>query len=495
MTKALIRLLAVASKEVAEVRRQPRLLASLLLGPFLILLLFGVGYQGSTPGIPTLLVVPPELVDDPAVATLRQSLPSTFDIREVTTDEPAAMRRLRQGEVRLVEVLPGDAQARVLRGEQAPIEFRYDEINPLEERWLRFATYVQTLQLNNLLVEGVTAQTQSQSAGVLEMLADARTRLATVGRTLEVADEDLLRGSLRRARDAVAALAASPAVAASAPLGASGERAVRASLSEVANDLSALEAAAARGSLAQERARIDRTAQRLAELEATVQQLSSVPAAVIVSPLEQSTTNLAGPPLDLMVFYAPGVMALILQHIALTVAALSLVRERLRGALELFAVTPVSVGQLLAGKYLGFILFTGLLGLLLLALMRLLNVPFLGDVWLWAALLVLFLLASLGIGFVISSLSTSESQAVQLSMLVLLVSIFFSGFFLPLESFVPPVRALSALLPLTWGILGFQAIMLRGEPPEPAVWLALAAIGLITAAWVRLRWGRRNALG
>jgi ABC-2 type transport system permease protein len=107
-------------------------------------------------------------------------------------------------------------------------------------------------------------------------------------------------------------------------------------------------------------------------------------------------------------------------------------------------------------------------------------------------LLVLFVLASLGIGFVVSAHARSESQAVQLSMLVLLLSVFFSGFFLPLDSFIPAVRWVSFLLPLTYAILGFQSIMLRGQPPEPMVWAGLATIAVVAFLWVRLRWGRHS---
>ena len=53
-------------------------------------------------------------------------------------------------------------------------------------------------------------------------------------------------------------------------------------------------------------------------------------------------------------FYAPGVLVLLLQHIAITLAALSMVRERLLGTIELFRVSPVRPGEIIAGKYIGF---------------------------------------------------------------------------------------------------------------------------------------------
>jgi ABC-2 type transport system permease protein len=99
---------------------------------------------------------------------------------------------------------------------------------------------------------------------------------------------------------------------------------------------------------------------------------------------------------------------------------------------------------------------------------------------LFAGLVVLLTLASLGIGFMISAWSKTDSQAVQLSMLVLLLSIFFSGFFLPLENFASPVREIGYFLPLTHGITGIQSIMLRGTSPSDFTWLALGLIALVT---------------
>lgn len=213
---------------------------------------------------------------------------------------------------------------------------------------------------------------------------------------------------------------------------------------------------------------------------------------VLVTPVRFDYKNVRGKALDFMTFYAPGVLALIVQHIAVTLGALSLVRERLLGAIELFRVAPVSINQLLLGKYLGFTLFIGLILAALVALLVFtpLAVPFLGDIATFLAFALLFTLASLGIGFLISAWSSSDSQAVQLSMLVLLMSIFFSGFFLPLENFASEVRYVGYALPLTHAITGFQAIMLRGIAPTLFAWEALGAIAAITFVSVLLfmRW-------
>jgi ABC-2 type transport system permease protein len=176
------------------------------------------------------------------------------------------------------------------------------------------------------------------------------------------------------------------------------------------------------------------------------------------------------------------VLALLIQHMAVALGALSLVRERMLGSLELFRVAPVSPFQMLVGKYLGYIIFTAAL-ILLLTLMLVfgLQVPFLGNVWWFVGEAVLLILASLGIGFTISAISSTDSQAVQLSMLVLLLSIFFGGFFLPLDSFAPWVRGISYALPLTHGITAFQHEMLQGGAMHDYFPLiGMAAISIIT---------------
>jgi ABC-2 type transport system permease protein len=95
-----------------------------------------------------------------------------------------------------------------------------------------------------------------------------------------------------------------------------------------------------------------------------------------------------------------------------------------------------------------------------------LGVPMRGT-WLDLGVTLLLLdAASLAFGFVISALSNTETQAVQLTMLVLLMSVFFSGFFLNLGNFLVPIRYVAYLLPVSYAIQQLQAIMLRGLPVD-----------------------------
>ena len=118
------------------------------------------------------------------------------------------------------------------------------------------------------------------------------------------------------------------------------------------------------------------------------------------------------------------------------------------------------------------------------------HLPLPANVGLFTAFVFLFLVASLGLGFVISGLAATDSQAVQYSMLLLFLSIFFSGFFLSLRNFWEPVRAIGYLLPLTYAIGGFQAAMLRGEMPEFIHWAGPAIIALVCVILTAMLWSR-----
>ncbi len=117
------------------------------------------------------------------------------------------------------------------------------------------------------------------------------------------------------------------------------------------------------------------------------------------------------------------------------------------------------------------------------------HVPMLGSWWAFALVIAAVLFTSLGIGFVISIVSQTDSQAVQVSMIVLLSSVFFSGFIMSLDMFYPAVRIISWMLPTTYGTLLLRDIMLRGTEPNWMLLGGLAAIGLVLMliAWRLMR--------
>ena len=215
-----------------------------------------------------------------------------------------------------------------------------------------------------------------------------------------------------------------------------------------------------------------------------------VPPQVVAAPTRAETRNLAPLSPNVVAFFAPAVLALVLQHMGVTLTALSLVRERLSGAMDIFRVAPVRALEILIGKYLAYAFFNlAIAAGLSFLLVGVLQVPLLstpGDVA-WVVVLLSF--ASLGLGLLISTVVDSERQAVQLSMLVLLASVFFSGFVLPLDQFITPLRIAAYSLPVTHGIQLLQDLMLRGGTNQGWELLALGGIGvalfLLTSLTVR----------
>ena len=146
--------------------------------------------------------------------------------------------------------------------------------------------------------------------------------------------------------------------------------------------------------------------------------------------------------------------------------------------------------DIIAGKYLGYTLFLGMLAAVLVALLIFLGTPFLGSVLQLILMLLLLITASLGIRFLISCVSKTDSAAVQLSMLTLLVSIFFSGFFLPLENFDPRMLILTNAVPLTHAIQGLRNIMLEGTEPNISIWIMLGIITVVAYILVQVLFRR-----
>jgi ABC-2 type transport system permease protein len=221
-----------------------------------------------------------------------------------------------------------------------------------------------------------------------------------------------------------------------------------------------------------------------------------IPPGVIAAPTTATVVNVAPTVPTVVGYFGPAVLALILQHMAVTLIALSVVRDRTSGVIEVFRVSPVSAWEVVAGKILGFGFLSAVIATASLVLLVVgLGVPLLGSPASLALVVSLLILASLGLGLLISIVSDSERQAVQLSLLVLLASVFFSGFVLPISEFNEPVRVAAYAIPVTSGIPLIQDVMLRGEIREPWQALLLAAIGLLLrlACWLLLRRGMDRA--
>ena len=160
------------------------------------------------------------------------------------------------------------------------------------------------------------------------------------------------------------------------------------------------------------------------------------------------------------------------------------------GAFEMFRVSPLRFSHILVGKAVAYIIYVAVAGGILTALLSVLGVPMpTGFLLQHATLLLLLATASVGIGFLISTLSRTDSQAIQLTMLLLLLSIFFTGFFLPVSGFMWPAWIISALLPMTHAIEGFQDLLLKGTGVGEGIFTILIVLSLMTygLVWILMR--------
>lgn len=513
--KRFIRAGAFVSKEFNEVRRQPRLILSLILGPFLILLLFGIGYQGENNNLRALVVVPPNEQYSRNAAEYRAMTGNQLNVQGVTTDLNEALDRLRQRDVDIVVAVPTDAAKQISSGAQARVPVFFNEVDPLRRDWITYLSFLYINEINKNTVAAVASQGQEEASDLRSILARLRNSLGAVeervrsGQMQQASEEtQRMQGSSTNMQLAVVLLAqlmASESTLIKPPQSQDPEQVNLANGGEAASQLSenlrALNQELNSPNPDREKLleRIARVRSDLDRMDRLTQQFQTINPLVLAAPFYPQVENTAPIRPSFTSFYAPGVLVLILQHIAITLTALSMVRERLLGTVELFRVSPVSAMEILAGKYAGYLLLLGgIASILLLAMsneltiegFRLsLGVPILGDWLLLLFTIVLVIFSSVGMGLLISTVSKSESQAVQISMLVLLASVFFSGFFLRLEALWWPVLAVSYALPVTYGISSLQVIMLRGGIPSPAAWvgdvpfpavlLALFTLGLL----------------
>jgi ABC-2 type transport system permease protein len=181
-------------------------------------------------------------------------------------------------------------------------------------------------------------------------------------------------------------------------------------------------------------------------------------------------------------FMIPGLLGLILQFQTLLLTAFAVVRERERGTLEQLVVTPVKPWELMLGKILPFVVLGFANVLLASAVGRFwFGVEFAGSYLVLLALAGLFVLSSLGLGLLISTISQTQTQAMQVALFVMLPSILLSGFVFPREGMPHPIRELGLFIPLTYFLQILRGIILKGVGVE-VLWPQVTALALFGLA-------------
>jgi len=210
------------------------------------------------------------------------------------------------------------------------------------------------------------------------------------------------------------------------------------------------------------------------------------------TPVEVLTQVWYNPDMISSYYMIPGVIAMILFALTSILTATAVVRERERGTIEQLIVTPIRPWELVVGKILPYVILAFVNMAEVLALGHFwFGVPVRGNLLLILALSGLFLLSSLGIGLLVSTIANTQQEAMLVVWMTLLPAIFLSGFFFPVEAMPKVLQWISLLLPLRYYLVIIRSLMLK-DIGVTALWpnvvaLAIFGLALMTAASLRVR--------
>jgi len=487
MIAYLTKAISFFTKEIHDVRRQPRLMIGLVGGPLLVLAAFGATFRSANPFVSAVLVWPEKGIPGVSQEQAAQFIGSNFALIKVTTDRNEAMQMLDRGDVDVVQVVPEIGLNPEDTTSRPEIQIFSRTIDPNAEAWTRSLAYGEMNFINQQLLSQEANQAQAKAREVAGYLSSTQQDFERLRQNLNPQEIERAERVSRELRSALVELLAflPPESLAQANISPELSKLYR-DIQILSDDLDELDQALSQGDVVNQVERLDSAADEIENLRGTIDLFVAIPPENIISPIQETYTNLRGSAYSLVIFYAPAVLALLVQQLAVTLASLGLVRERQMGSFEMFRVSPLKFSQILLGKTLAYIVFVTIGGLILTALLTLLKVPLPAYPVQYLILLVLLATASVGIGFVISATSRTDSQAIQSTMLVLLLSIFFTGFFLPIAGFNWPAWIIALFIPMTHAIDGFKELMLAGQRVNSGVWIGLTLIIVLSFGLVSL---------
>jgi len=189
-------------------------------------------------------------------------------------------------------------------------------------------------------------------------------------------------------------------------------------------------------------------------------------------------------------FFVPGIVGSLTLVLVIILTAFAVVREREIGTLEQIMVTPIRPFEFILGKTLPFFLI-GLLDVSLIAVVGTLwfQVPFRGSVLVLLVGAVLFLLCMLGVGLLISTVSSTQQQAMVTAFFFIMPAITFSGFGFPIATMPHWMQLCSYAIPLRYFLIVLRGVYLKGVGMD-VLWPQMAAMAglgfaLLTLAILR----------
>jgi ABC-2 type transport system permease protein len=214
--------------------------------------------------------------------------------------------------------------------------------------------------------------------------------------------------------------------------------------------------------------------------EAAVQHIRTIPQP---PPIDYRPRVLYNPELRSANFLVPGLIVLILVITSVISTALAVVRERETGTMEQIRVSPIRAGELIIGKTLPYVAIAVLATTAVLVVSHILfGVEVLGSYLLLAGVTLLFLVGSLGLGILVSTISDSQQVAFTIAVLVtLLPSFLLSGFVFPIRNMPAAIQAITYVIPTRYYLSALRGIMLKGVGLE-AFWRDVVGLGVFALA-------------
>ena len=198
------------------------------------------------------------------------------------------------------------------------------------------------------------------------------------------------------------------------------------------------------------------------------------------------------PDMSSIYFNVPGLIGVILQTVTLMLTSFSIVREREKGTLEQLIVTPITKMELMIGKIIPYVII-GFIDIVLALALSIFwfRVPIAGSIGLLLFFSVIFLFSALGVGLLISTISKSQLQAMQLSMFMIMPNILLSGYMFPREAMPKVIQVISNVFPLTYFIRVLRGIILKGNNFavlfKEFVVLVIFGIGVLAIATIKFK--------
>ena len=162
--------------------------------------------------------------------------------------------------------------------------------------------------------------------------------------------------------------------------------------------------------------------------------------------------------------FVPGVMAMVLLLVCTMMTALTVVREKELGNMEILLASPINPIKIILAKAVPYLLLSIInITTILLLSYFVLDVPINGSLFLLYAESILFILVSLGLGLLISAGTDSQQSAMFISLVAMfLPTVMFSGFIFPIENMPLPLRIISNFIPAKWFFIIVKSVMIKG---------------------------------